>query len=494
MSDIAVVIPCFNLGRFVEEAVRSVLGQTRAAAEVVVVDDGSTDPTTRQVLASMHPPGVRIVRTENRGVSAARNWGIRLTSAKYLVTLDADDRLSPDYLAQTSARLDADPELGFVSTAIQTFGETAYTWTPPEPSVASALVRGAPHPASMFRREVWDAVGGFDESALVQGCEDLDFWVSAMEHAYRGAVIPQALLEYRVRNDSVHQRLVFGGGQHGVMAAVFKKHRRTIESIGPELLTEKERFIVEQRAYRAGLIVRRDELALEQQDLETEFGRLEAVLARQGCWGLVEGWPPLDNPVAARPVTSVDTFYVRSFLAQYSSDIAGRVLRVEGSSHPTPDEPADTGSNGQEIATRHRTVRAADLATEPSESVDCVISVDAVRSVYDVRGVVAEMHRILAQGGVLLCALHAVHSRLDDAGTVSDYWRFTEASARKIFAEVFPPASFSVQVYGNVRACTAALTGADVSRLHATERDTVDPMFPVVYGVRGVRPGSSRRS
>ena len=494
MSGIAVVIPCFNLGRFIEEAVHSVLGQTRAATEVVVVDDGSTDPTTRQVLASMDLPGVRIVRTENCGVSAARNRGIRLTSAEYLVTLDADDRLSPDYLAQTAARLDAQPELGFVSTALQTFGESAYVWTPREPSVVNALVRGAPHPASLFRRTVWDAVGGFDQSPSLQGCEDLDFWVSAMEHGYRGAVIPQALLEYRVRHDSVHQRLVFGGGQQGVMAAVFKKHRRTIESIGPELLIEKERFLAEQRVYRAGLTARRDELALEQRDLETEFGKLEAALARHGCWGLVEGWSPLNDLAVARPVTSVDAFYVRSFLAQYSSDISGRVLRVEESDRPGLDEPADTGSGGQQIGTLHRTVRAADLATLPPETADCIISVDAVRSAYDVRRVIAEMHRVLTPGGVLLCALQAVHSRLDDAGTVSDYWRLTEASARKIFAEVFPPASFSVQVYGNVRACAAVLAGADVSRLQPAERDTVDPMFPVAYGVRAVRSRSSRSS
>src|SRR5512145_3157884 len=101
MTGIAVVIPCYDLGAFLEEALDSVLGQSRPAAEIVVVDDGSTDPATRQVLATVQEPRTRVVRTANRGAGAARNHGIRLTSAPYIVTLDADDMLAPDYLEAT---------------------------------------------------------------------------------------------------------------------------------------------------------------------------------------------------------------------------------------------------------------------------------------------------------------------------------------------------------------------------------------------------------
>jgi len=241
MADIAVVIPCFNSGRFLEDALGSVLRQSRRAAEVVVVDDGSTNIYTRQLLTSLEYPETRIVRTSNRGLSAARNHGIRLTTADYLVTLDADDRLHPEYLAKTAARLDANPALGFVSTAIRAFGEASWVWTPPACTVVNGLVRGAAHPASMVRRQVWQAVGGFDESpAFLKGGGDLDFWLSAMELGVHGEVIVEPLLEYRVRATSMRQDSLASGGQLRLTEAPFRKHRASIAAIGPHLLVEKD--------------------------------------------------------------------------------------------------------------------------------------------------------------------------------------------------------------------------------------------------------------
>src|SRR5262249_5719229 len=98
MTGIAVVIPCRNLGRTVEEAVESVLRQTRLAAEVVVVDDGSDDPYTRQVLCRLEIGGTHVARIPHRGVAGARNLGVALTSAPFIVLLDADDVLEPSYL------------------------------------------------------------------------------------------------------------------------------------------------------------------------------------------------------------------------------------------------------------------------------------------------------------------------------------------------------------------------------------------------------------
>ena len=111
VTDIAVVIPCFNLGRFVVDAVDSVCAQTRPAAEIVVVDDGSTDLYTLQAVASLSRPSLRVVRAEHRGASSARNLGAGLTSSPYLLFLDADDLLESTYLEQAGASLDDDPHL-----------------------------------------------------------------------------------------------------------------------------------------------------------------------------------------------------------------------------------------------------------------------------------------------------------------------------------------------------------------------------------------------
>src|SRR5262245_29720896 len=113
MTGVAVVIPCFDMGRTIEEAIDSALQQTRPVNEIIVVDDGSTDLYTRQVLAQLRRPKVRVVRTVNNGVTKTRNYGISLTNAPYILLLDADDLLESTYVEKTAACLDEDPELDF---------------------------------------------------------------------------------------------------------------------------------------------------------------------------------------------------------------------------------------------------------------------------------------------------------------------------------------------------------------------------------------------
>ena len=108
---VTVIVPCHNLGAYLDEAVDSVFAQTFQDFDIIIVDDGSTDEATRRLLEGYDRPRTRVVRTENRGLPAARNVGLRLTSAPYLCALDADDRLAPTCLERSVATLDADPSL-----------------------------------------------------------------------------------------------------------------------------------------------------------------------------------------------------------------------------------------------------------------------------------------------------------------------------------------------------------------------------------------------
>src|SRR5262245_63306392 len=119
---ISVIVPCYNLGEYLSEAVDSVLAQSRQDFEVIVVDDGSTDPATIEILSSFSRPKTRVLRAPHAGLAAARNRGIASSSGEYLCALDADDRLAPAFLEKTSAVLDADPSATFVSTWLRTFG------------------------------------------------------------------------------------------------------------------------------------------------------------------------------------------------------------------------------------------------------------------------------------------------------------------------------------------------------------------------------------
>src|SRR5215475_1831754 len=111
---VAVVIPCFNHGEYLPEAVASVEKLGRCDVEIIVVDDGSTENRTREEVATLSQRGVRIVQQENRGLAGARNAGIAVTNAEYIFPLDADDRVRSGWIQRGIQVLDQDEHIGVV--------------------------------------------------------------------------------------------------------------------------------------------------------------------------------------------------------------------------------------------------------------------------------------------------------------------------------------------------------------------------------------------
>src|SRR5690348_2571583 len=123
VARVSVVIPCFNAGEHLDEAVRSALAQTHADLEVVIMDDGSTDPATRRLLDGAAAwPRTRILRQANAGPSAARNAAIEAATGEFILPLDADDRIEPGYVEQAAAILQSRPEVGIVYCRAMKFG------------------------------------------------------------------------------------------------------------------------------------------------------------------------------------------------------------------------------------------------------------------------------------------------------------------------------------------------------------------------------------
>jgi glycosyltransferase involved in cell wall biosynthesis/peptidoglycan/xylan/chitin deacetylase (PgdA/CDA1 family) len=278
---ISVVVTCYDLGRTLEDALDSVHGQTRPAGEVLVVDDGSTDAGTRRVLARLARRGTRVIRTDNRGVAAARNLGARLTVGDYLVFLDADDAFAPTYFAEAASRLDEDPALDFVTCALRAFEGASYVWTPaPLTWVEAVATGGVPHISSMTRRRLWDAIGGYDES--LRSFEPLDFWATVLERGFKGIVLPEPLLRYRVRADSGYHQSIQRETYLDRMRHFYRKHAAALERHAPELIVGRETFVLDQRAYRRGLLARAEALESERAALEDEIRRLRRTLEADG--------------------------------------------------------------------------------------------------------------------------------------------------------------------------------------------------------------------
>jgi glycosyltransferase involved in cell wall biosynthesis len=181
-----------------------VLAQTQPAHEIIVIDDGSTDDTP--TVAQRYAGKIRYVRTENGGVSRARNTGIALATGDAIAFLDADDRWLPHKLERQTATLAAAPEAGLVHTGSRVFRhETGATLVDfePEPTLdLHALIRCCSVSASsvMIPRAVLEKVGVFDV-ALV-GTEDWDMWLR-IAAAYPVVGCPGVLVEYRSHGSSL---------------------------------------------------------------------------------------------------------------------------------------------------------------------------------------------------------------------------------------------------------------------------------------------------
>lgn len=196
---VSIVIPCFNHGEFLPEAVASV---ERSGAEIIVVDDGSTDERTSNEMNALAARGIHVIRQENKGLSAARNAGIRASAGQYIFPLDVDDRALPPAIETATAILDANPKTGVVYGDTQLFGASADRWVAKSFDLRRLLQNNYIACSALFRRSVWEQNGGYDER-MKQGFEDWEFWLSACEHGWKFAYMPEPLFEYRRRENSM---------------------------------------------------------------------------------------------------------------------------------------------------------------------------------------------------------------------------------------------------------------------------------------------------
>lgn len=193
---VAVVIPCFDDGATLEEAVASALAQDEPV-ELVVVDDGSRDPATLATLDRIEAGGVRVIHQANAGLGRARAAGVAATTAPYVLPLDADDVLMAGAVRTLADRLDAEPRLGAAWGWYQRFGDET-TMQPTAPTLdawhityqnelpATALVRRA----ALAETPGWRLKGGY---------EDWDLWMSLAERGWRGSGSETVVYRYRRR-------------------------------------------------------------------------------------------------------------------------------------------------------------------------------------------------------------------------------------------------------------------------------------------------------
>jgi len=282
MPAVSVIMPAYNVGAYIGDAIRSALAQTFTDLEIIVVDDGSKDHTAdvvREFAAT--DARVRLVQQTNRGLPGARNTAMRAARGEYFALLDSDDMWEPAFLAEQVAILEAHPQVDIVTgngwyLGGPNHGQVARPYPDPRPAPVLASIIGdewAVFIMSVFRREVHTRIGAFDET--MRSNEDYDFWLRA---AIAGCVFvrnDKPLGHYRIRTDSLsasNVRMLRG------ILQVYTKLRPEIAQRPAEMAILQKQI----SRFEAELLAAEARLALEIADFEAAQEYLGALHARRG--------------------------------------------------------------------------------------------------------------------------------------------------------------------------------------------------------------------
>jgi len=196
-------------------------------------------------------------------------------------------------------------------------------------------------------------------------------------------------------------------------------------------------------------------------------------------WGMDRGIP-------------IDRYYINKFLQCYARDIRGRVLEVKDRFYTSLYGSEVTQADAVDIdPSNNEATVITDLGTPqalPADYYDCFILTQTIHVIYDVPQVIANAYRTLRPGGVVLASLPCV-SRIDpESGLRGDFWRFTPASARRLFGEQFPAHEVDVSGFGNVLSCMGFLYGLSAGELSVAELNQTDEFFPLLTCVSARKP------
>ncbi|TDQ19577.1 GT2 family glycosyltransferase [Algoriphagus boseongensis] len=227
---VSIIIPCFNSGAFLLEALASCSESTFKNYEILIVDDGSTDSFTLQVLADLKSdPTLKILTKENAGPASARNLGVKHSNGQFLLFLDSDNLIRPEYIGKALKVFNQDTGVGMVYSRPAFFGDTSESLTVFETrefSLDKLLEGNYIDMCSLIRRDAIMELGGFDEHPDLIGFEDWDLWIRLGQTSWKSVFMPEQLFDYRVRKDSVmgslgdeKRKRMFSyiGKKHGVL-------------------------------------------------------------------------------------------------------------------------------------------------------------------------------------------------------------------------------------------------------------------------------------
>jgi GT2 family glycosyltransferase len=282
MAAVSIITPAWNAGGCIAETVASVRAQTWSDWEWLIVDDGSTDNMVEVIgSAAAGDPRIRLLQQSNAGPSAARNHAMREARGEWFAFLDSDDGWEPDFLTRQLAVFHKHPETDLVTaTAINRGGPFDGQPTRPfhigYPLLSlDEMIRDetAVFIMTVFRRRVFEAIGGLDETQWTS--EDYDFWLRAAQAGFVFRRNPEPLGWYRIRGESLSRQRA--RMLEGLLTSYHKARLRA-----PTRAAELPAIAAQAARFESELLLERAKVAIERGDCAEAAGHLDALRARGG--------------------------------------------------------------------------------------------------------------------------------------------------------------------------------------------------------------------
>lgn len=526
---VAIVITTFNHAHFLFEAISSAMCQTHSADAVIVVDDGSED-APEEVVRRFE--GVRLLRQQNGGPSAARNAGLEQVDTDMVIFLDADDRLLPNAIeagldCHASNRLSALVYGGYryISGSGEPYGGPKLS----KMVMASfvSLLQGnqiAMHATVMYKRELLRQAGGFN--VAFKRCEDYDVYLR-LARRFPIASHAEVVADYRKHGRNMSSRnLRMLASALKVLSAQKRELRNEEERqawhagrnnwrryYAEQILADEGWSKSEQPAFlnRAGTLARvwcaSPQMAADEMQkrlkllmarvlprkLATHFLKQQESTVPIGSidFGDLDRTSPINSDFGYGRGTPVDRLYMENFLNHHRDDIRGRVLEVGDDSYSRRfAEARVTHQDILHIKSENPQVTiVGDLSQAgllPRDSFDCIILTQTLHLIYDMRAATTELYAGLRRNGVLLLTVPGI-TRVHPYEWGEWSWSLTQTSTLRMLSDVFGPEAVSVETFGNVFAAVAFLHGCALEELSVEKLWVTDPAYPVIIAARAVK-------
>lgn len=236
MDKVSVIIPCYNQGIYLNEAINSILSQTYQNIEIIVVNDGSTDLNTIFLLNKIVDPAIKVINIKNGGVSKARNVGISQSSGQFILPLDADDWIDRSFIEIALEKFKENSQIEIVGSGVEYFGNICLKEMLPKYSTKQHLLQNLFFNTSLFKKSSFDRVKGYDESFLI-GWEDWDFYLRLISKVEQVFIIPEFLYHYRIKKVSRNANIINEIKQK-LEQQFFKKHLEKYLIFFPDPINE----------------------------------------------------------------------------------------------------------------------------------------------------------------------------------------------------------------------------------------------------------------